>query len=1153
MFKALLSERRFLPLFICQFCSALNDNFLKNALGMLILFGITSEAVHQAHPQAKELITLSGVIFIAPFFFLSALGGEIADKFDKARVAERIKFFEIPVAGVAALGFYLHSLPILFLALAGFGIIGALFGPVKYGILPEKLATSELPAGNALVEGATFLAILLGTIAGGIAVTEAKSPELVVAIIITLAVICWLSARAIPKHGPAAPELLITRNPLVSTFALLGELKADPRLWVGGQITSWFWLVGFIALSLLPGLVKDRIGGSEGVVTLCLATFTIGIALGSMLAAKASHDRPNLALVPVGALFMGLAALAIAWLAAVVMPASAPIDPGAMLVSQRGIALLAGLFVLATAGGLFIVPAFAAVQSWAAPDRRARVIAAVNVLNAAYMTVAGAIVAALQAAGAEFHHLFAALGFGSIAVAALVLRAWGKEGVRDLGRGIFRLAYGLDVKGIEHLPKAGERVIIAPNHVSMLEAPMLHSILPGHAAFAVNTEIAEVRWIKPFLSLINAYVLDPTKPLAMRGLVNAVKDGQTIVIFPEGRITTTGSLMKVYDGTAMIADRADAWIVPVRIDGAERSPWSYLRPTQIKKTRFPKVTITFLPPVKLKVDPALRGKQRRQAAGLMLQDIMVDTAVATAPTNRTIFEAIVASKNERSNAKVAIQDPLGTKLSMKRLITGAQVLGGKLENTAGIGGAVGVMLPNSAGVAVVFLALQGIGRVPAMINFTAGSANILASCRAAEVTTILTSKAFIEKGRLQPLLDSLSQTLRIIYLDDIRTTITTADKLRGLLRGTRPRVERLPDDPAAILFTSGSEGTPKGVVLSHRNILSNIAQCLNRVDANGEDKVFNALPVFHSFGLTAGMLMPLVGGIPLYMYPTPLHYRIIPELVYGTGSTLMFGTDTFLNGYARVAHPYDFHNVRFIMAGAEAVKDRTRAIYSERFGVRILEGYGVTETAPVLALNSPIANKAGTVGRLSPLMQHRLEPVPGIDAMQGDSAVGRLSVRGPNVMLGYYRAEKPGVLEAPADGWHDTGDIVGIDPQGYITIKGRAKRFAKIGGEMISLSAVEALAAEVWPGTMTIVAAVPDARKGERLILLTTDAKLKREDLQRHARARGVSELSVPAEIMVVDKIPLLGSGKPDFVTATGLARERVAARGAAAAAVVGS
>jgi acyl-[acyl-carrier-protein]-phospholipid O-acyltransferase / long-chain-fatty-acid--[acyl-carrier-protein] ligase len=842
--------------------------------------------------------------------------------------------------------------------------------------------------------------------------------------------------------------------------------------------------------------------------------------------------------VPLGAMLMGLAALALAAIAWYVAKPPATIDAMTFLTARRGMALLAALFTLAVAGGLYIVPAFAAVQSWAPADKRARVIAAVNVLNAAYMVGAGAVVAALQHIGASFAVLFAVLGLASLAVLMLVLRAWGEEGVRDFGRLIFQLFFNLEVKGLEHLPKQGERVVIAPNHVSLLEAPMLHTVLPGHAAFAVNTQIAETRWAKPFLRFVNAYRLDPTKPLAARGLVNTVKDGKAIVIFPEGRITTTGSLMKVYDGTAMIADKADAWIVPVRIDGADRSKFSYLRPTQIRKRWFPKVSITFLPPMKLALDANLNGKTRRQAAGRALQDVMVDTAVGTAPIERTIFEAIADAGQKRAVAKKpAIEDPLGTKLLHKKMILGAQVLGPKLATYGNIGDAIGVMLPNSAGVAVVFLALSGMGRVPAMINFTAGAANIKAACRAAQVATILSSRAFIDKGRLQPLVDELAQTLTIVYLEDIRTTISTGDKVRGLLAGSKPKVARKPDEPAVILFTSGSEGTPKGVVLSHKNILANIAQCLARVDANGEDKVFNALPVFHSFGLTAGMLMPLVGGIPVYMYPTPLHYRIIPELVYDTQATILFGTDTFLNGYARAAHPYDFRSIRFVMAGAEAVKERTRQIYMNRFGTRILEGYGVTETAPVLAMNTLISNKPGSVGRLSPLMQMRLDPVPGID--EG----GRLFVKGPNVMLGYYKADKPGVLEAPADGWHDTGDIVAVDNHGYISIKGRAKRFAKIGGEMVSLSAVEAMAAEVWPSTITVVVAVPDARKGERLVLLTTDGKAARDQFQRHAKAAGASDLSIPAEIMLVDKIPLLGSGKPDFVAATALAMSRATAR----------
>ena len=1138
MSSRLMSGRRFAPLFWSQFCSALNDNFLKQALAMLVLFGIGATAAFDAETAAM-LNTLAGVVFIGPFFFLSALGGELADKFDKGRVASAIKLAEIPVAALAATGFYTHSVPVLFAALFGFGVIGALFGPVKYGILPEALKTEELSAGNALVEGATFLAILFGTIGGGIAVTEAKSPELIVGIILALAGACWLSATLIPRKGAAAPGIAITRNPMSSTVRLLRELKAEPRLRVGGHFCSAFWLIGIVVMALLPILVTGPIGGSASVYTYALATFVVGIALGSLIAARAGHERPNLALVPMGAVLMAVAAAGLAVMAYSVGRPSVPMSLADFVTTKRCLGLTAGLLTLAIGGGMFIVPAFASVQSWAPADRRARIVAAVNVMNAAYMTLGGIILFALQSVSTPLWAMFAAVAATALGLAILVARLWGQEGVRDIGRSIFQLAYNLEVHGLEHLPKEGEPTIITPNHVSFLEAPMLHSILPGHAVFAVNTQISETRWIRPFLRFVKYYALDPAKPLATRGLVNTVKSGQTVVIFPEGRITTTGQLMKAYDGAGMIADKSGAWIVPVRVDGAQRAKlWTYLRPTQIKKALFPKVTLTFLPPRKLALDPALKGKTRRMAAGRALQDMLTETAVATANIDRTLFDALVDAKQTRSVAKVAIEDAMGTKLSMKKLILGAQVLGLKLEPLAAVGGAVGVMLPNSAGVAVVFTALSGIGRVPAMINFSGGAANIRAACTAAKITTILTSRAFIEKGRMDKLVDDVAAggAVKFVYLEDVRATVSPRDKVRGLLAGDKPRVARKPTDPAAILFTSGSEGVPKGVVLSHRNILANITQCLTQVDANGEDKVFNALPVFHSFGLTAGLLMPLVGGIPVYMYPTPLHYRIIPELVYDTESTILFGTDTFLNGYARVAHPYDLRTVRFIMAGAEAVKDRTRQIYSERFGTRILEGYGVTETSPVLALNSPIMQKAGSVGRLCPLMQARLEPVPGID--EG----GRLFVKGPNVMLGYFRVDKPGVLEIPPDGWHDTGDIVAIDAEGFITIKGRAKRFAKIAGEMVSLSAVEAVAAEAFPKVISVAVVLPDARKGERVVLLTTDSKARREDFQRTAKAKGAADLLTPAEIMVVDKLPLLGSGKPDYVAALALAKAQAAA-----------
>ena len=1138
MFSSLLKSRRFAPLFWSQFVSAFNDNLLRNALVILILYRVGSE-------NGASLVALAGTALIAPFFILSGLAGETADRHDKAVVAQRLKFYEIAVALIAALGFLMQSVPILFLALTGFGIIAAMFGPIKYGILPVHLEIRELAAANALIEGATFLAILLGTIIGGVAASEAGSPRVLAALVVVLAVASWISARFIPSAPPAAPRLIINRNLARSTAALVAELRGDPRLWSGALIAAWFWLVGAVMVSILPPFIKQWIGGNENVYIAALLIFTIAIAAGSALAARASRMRPNLALVPLAALLMALFCFDLALIARGLSPTDATRTPADVFQSFTGLRLAIDLAGLAVAGGLYIVPVFSAVQAWAPEDRRARVIAGCNVLSAGFMTAAGLTVALLQYFKAGPATLLGLLAAGNLVTCALILRTWGRDGIKDVAAFLFKAFFGLDVKGLENLPKPGERAIIAPNHVSLLDAALMHALLPSHAAYAIDTGMANTWWVKPFLKLADAFPIDPTKPLGMRHLIQTVKNGRSLVIFPEGRLTVTGGLMKVYDGTAMIADKAAAPVIPVRIDGLERSVFGYLSKSQTKKVWFPKTTVTILSRVDLKVDPGLRGKQRRLAAGLALQDIMTDSAVMTAPIGMSLFEAVVLARKTRDTGRPVIEDPLGTKLSYKKLIVGAQVLGAKIAPLAPEGAAVGVLLPNSAGVAVTFLALQTIARVPAMLNFTAGPANVVSACKAAKVDVVLTSRVFIEKGHLEPLVAALTPNAKIVYLEDVRATISFADKVRGLLAGGKAQVKADPDKPAAILFTSGSEGTPKGVVLSHRNLLANCAQSLTRVACNGSDKVFNALPVFHSFGLTAGLLMPLTGGIPVYLYPTPLHYRIIPELVYASNATILFGTDTFLSGYARVAHPYDFARLRLVLAGAEAVKDRTRQMYMDRFGVRILEGYGVTETAPVLAINTPLSNKAGTVGRLSPLMEARLEPVPGI------SEGGRLYVRGPNVMLGYYRAENPGVLDEPKDGWHDTGDIVTIDAQGFIAIKGRAKRFAKIAGEMVSLSAVEALSAELWPHLITVVVSLPDARKGERLVLLTTDAACTREAFSQFARRKGATELMVPAEVLVVDKIPLLGPGKPDYVQALTVAKEKIAQRPAVAQVLV--
>ncbi|MBV9246257.1 MAG: acyl-[ACP]--phospholipid O-acyltransferase, partial [Methylobacteriaceae bacterium] len=1019
-------------------------------------------------------------------------------------------------------------------ALVGLGIIAALSTPSKYGILPDHLATSELPAGNALVEAATFAAILLGIVVGGLAATGGEPAPLVVVQLMAIALVAWLASRFIPKTGTAAPNLTVNPNILASTFELVRDLSRDRRLMIGGLATSWFWMVGAVALSLVPVVIKERVGADIAIEMAINALFAIGIAIGSIVAAKVAHGRIFLLPVPLAALLMAAFLIDLGVTTAGMATASAAIDLLAFAHSAGGIRLALDVVGVAAAGGLYIVPAFAAVQAWAGPDRRARVIAAVNIINALFMVGGTLAAAGLQTLGASEPALLIGLGALTIGAAIVLFAKLPGNFARDFLNLLFRLCYRLEVKGVEHMAGAGERCVIAVNHLSLIDAAVIFSVVDDATSFAIDSGMARKWWVRPFLRFINAYPMDPTRPMSTRRAIEEVRAGNRLVIFPEGRLTVTGALMKVYDGAAMIADKAEAMVVPVRLDGLEQTHFSYLKVGQVRRRIFPKVKVTFLAPRRLAVDTSLRGKARRQAAGAALYDVMSDLMFETTDFNRTIIAAVGDAARRFGMGRVMLEDPVTGRMTAKKALVAATVLARKVMAFTEVGENVGLMLPNANGAAITYLALQAAGRVPAMMNYTAGSKNLIAACKAARIGTILTSQAFIEKAKLGAVMDALGEVVTVRRLEDVRKSVTLIDKLRALLDKGRALGRRRPDDPAAIVFTSGSEGVPKGVVLSHRNILANCAQVQARTDLGAADIMFNVLPVFHSFGMTGGMVLPLVTGMKLYLYPTPLHYRQIPELVYVTNATVLLGTDTFLNGYARTASPYDFRSLRYICAGAEPVKPETRRVYMERFGLKIYEGYGVTETGPVLAVNTPMFNRNGSVGRLMPGVDHHLEQVPGIE----DG--GRLKVRGPNIMLGYYRAENPGVIDPPAGGWHDTGDICAVDPLRFVTIKGRAKRFAKIAGEMVSLAAVEQICADLWPEHPPSVVAVPDAKKGERLVMVTTKPGAQRTDIAAHMKAKGATELMAPSEVLVVEAIPVLGSGKTDYVEINRLVRNRL-------------
>ncbi|MEK6771277.1 MAG: AMP-binding protein [Pseudomonadota bacterium] len=710
-------------------------------------------------------------------------------------------------------------------------------------------------------------------------------------------------------------------------------------------------------------------------------------------------------------------------------------------------------------------------------------------------------------------------------------------------RSVLRLCYRVRVVGLEHYRQAGERVLVVANHTSFLDAALLMAFMPDRLTFAVNTYVARRWWVRLGLSLVDFLPLDPTNPYSLKTLVRYLQENRRAVIFPEGRITVTGSLMKIYHGPGLVADRSDATLLPVRIDGAQYTPFSRLR-GRVRLRWFPVITLTILPPSRLNIPAEVRGRARRKIAGERLSDLMAEMMFVTSNRPRTLFEAVLDSARVHGFDHPIAEDIERKPVNYRDLIARAFILGRAIARESQPGERLGVLLPGTLATVYTFFGMQAFGRVPAMLNFTAGIQGMRAACEVAQLKRVYTSRRFVQAGRLEAVIEALAAHVTIIYLEDLRDRLRWPHKLAGLLSARFPRLaysgRPRPDDPAAVLFTSGSEGAPKGVVLSHANLLANCQQIAARVPFGSQDIILNALPLFHAFGLSAGTVLPITTGMRVFFYPSPLHYRIVPEMAYEVNATVLFGTNTFLSGYARFAHPYDFYSIRYVFAGAEKLKDETRRVWAEKFGIRIFEGYGATETSPSLTTNTPMDYRAGSVGRFLPGIEYRLDPVPGVE--QG----GRLSVRGPNVMLGYLLADRPGVLVPPqtaaGPGWYDTGDIASVDVEGYLRLLGRAKRFAKVAGEMVSLTAVEDLAARAWPQDAHACVSLPDARKGEQLVLLTTRAAASRQELQERARAEGVSELTVPRRLLVVKDLPVLGSGKTDYATAQATAEREAGA-----------
>ncbi len=707
-----------------------------------------------------------------------------------------------------------------------------------------------------------------------------------------------------------------------------------------------------------------------------------------------------------------------------------------------------------------------------------------------------------------------------------LLRALFEKSARAIFKIYLKVVHRIRIEGVDRLPRAFDKLMVVSNHASLLDGIILWTYIDVDLRILVNRGRARELLLRPFMQNRYTVQIDTMNPYSLKGVIEEVNRGTALLVFPEGRITRTGNLMKIYEGAGFVAYKTGARILPVHLGGTYDTIFAKKHPG---RKIFAPITLTIgeiRPPIDLeRFQPHDRKREAARAIYGMLCEMFYEARYRPSTLGREFIRAC-----RKRGSKPLFKDATGVDVSCRKALIGGLILGEKLSRHEGAN--VGVLLPNLVATALVIYGLLVFRKVPVLLNYSGGSRALRHAMELAGLGVVVTSRAFLDRVKIDP---GIFEGVRIVYLEDVKASIGAGDKLRAVLRAVFPGgLARVSEGehrgPAAILFTSGSEGLPKGVLLSHENIIANIWQALSRVDVGEGDYFLNALPIFHSFGLTIGVFLPLIAGARSFLYVSPLHYRIVPEIAYEEGCTVIMGTNVFLSGYARRAHPYDFHTMRYVFCGAEALSEAVFEHYAKVFGVRVMSGYGATECAPIICMNSSLENKHGSVGRVLPGIEYKVMPVGGIDPKGGH--VGRLFVKGRNVMMGYLDNEAANHKYLVEDGgWYDTGDIVEVDDSGFVTIVGRLKRFSKISGEMISLSAIEEALAGIFGERRELaVMAVADERKGEKLVLVTNarDADLKK--VRDVLREKGHSDLTFPREIIYVKELPKLGTGKPDYV-----------------------
>lgn len=1130
-----LMTKCFLPLLGAQLFSAVSDSFMR----MLFLFLATYQLT-----KAGTIFVISGIILYALAFFVgSTVAGQFADKFSKKRF-----LFAFQGATFVSMLFVLSTVSFntpffLWMVMAGLGFIGACLRVASDALTPALVPEKSLLKANALMKISTLLGTGIAAFMMMLILKGMINISLACFGITAIALLGMLVTLLLPTQAPVDPDTKITKNPIHVFDDISENLKFKFDEWAYLIGIAWFWV-----LMSLTGMLSAEYGQEvlqarwSTMVFLAVVLYPVGYMLGSLVCVRSVRKSLGSQAVWVGIL-MSVALFIFAFLSRSVDKVASGKALTIFQLLTTNIQywfIMADVVILGFLSALYVLPFFTLLQAKTPAKRMGRVFAFSGLLNSIFMAVAFFIVMAMRLVFFDLVDIVVLFALVNIIVSLYFVRLLPWEQRRKFFKKVFGLLYKAKIQGLENLPKEGERCLIVTNHTNFMDVLLISAFIPRPIVFTISNRLLDKTLMKFMTNLVDLRPLDPVSPFAVKTMVEELRQDKMCMIFNSGLVEGGHTRLKMYEGAAMMALKGDAPIVPIRIDGACHTFFSRLTGKKTWFKAFPKITLTVLPPVKFKYPDSMPNREQRMKSSLKLYDIIAGMQFDSFECNRTIFEAVTDAMKLRGHFFKIMEDTARKPMSYASLFLKSIILGRLIQKAIPDEKKVGVMLPTSCACALTFVGLQALGKIPAMINFTAGSKAVVAGCKTVGLKTIVTAHKVVQLAKLDALVAEIEKAdVKVLYLEDLKPSLTLTDKLVGMYGALFPMAlyrhmhKKHPiksSDTAVILFTSGSEGMPKAVLLSHFNVISNDYQVMASFDFYPNDVFLNCLPLFHCFGLGAGTIAPLIFGLKTFLYPTPLHYRIIPEIAASIRATVFFSTDTFLSAYARCANPYDFNSLRLVAGGAEKIKEETRVIWQDKFGVRLFEGYGATECSPFISANTFLHQKKGSVGRLFKGQTYKLKPVDGI------TEGGELWLKGPNVMQGYMRYENPLVLDPPKDGWYNTGDIVDVDEDGFITIKGRSKRFAKIGGEMVSLLAVEQVIAKKWPDFVMGAVSIPDAKKGEQIILVTTCKEITKDALISLFKQAGMTELGLPSKVIVTDTPPLLGSGKFDYVKAKELA-----------------